>query len=205
MSAFTLQGSLTLWRQRVNTRRRLLAHALKMVAKRKRQIAAAAAAQRPTIMFDSVTVGNMPASAPAVAGYTSGLFPTWPHLAALFPHARRLSIAVSSAHDAECLDVEPGDATPAVAAGWVKRQQARGIKRPVIYASRDNMPAVLAALQAAGIPRSAVRLWSAHYTFHEHICSPACGARFTADATQWTDKAIGRSLDQSKVDPSFWA
>jgi hypothetical protein len=159
MSAFTLQGSLTLWRQRVNTRRRLLAHALKMVAKRKRQIAAAAAAQRPTIMFDSVTVGNMPASAPAVAGYTS----------------------------------------------WVKRQQARGIKRPVIYASRDNMPAVLAALQAAGIPRSAVRLWSAHYTFHEHICSPACGARFTADATQWTDKAIGRSLDQSKVDPSFWA
>lgn len=159
----------------------------------------------PTVMYDSVTVSQIPAGARAVAGYTTGKFPTFPELVRQFPKARHLSIAVSSEHDAECLDVEPGDATPEVAAGWVKRQFARGIKRPVVYGSRDNIPAILAALAKAGIGRARVRVWSAHFTGVPHICGPkTCGASFTADAAQWNNRALGRNLDESRVSPGFW-
>lgn len=158
-------------------------------------------------MYDAVTVSEIPADAQAVAGYTSGNFPTWPELLKRFPHAHRLSIAINAGHDADCLDVEPGDATPADAAVWVKRQQARGVARPVLYASVSTMPTVLRELAAAGIHREHVRLWTAHYTGRAHLCSPACGFGFleTADATQWTDKALGRNLDESLCADTFFA
>lgn len=169
------------------------------------RIAALQAARVPSVMFDSVTLSAIPRDAPAVAGYVAGRFPTWLKLAVLFPRARRLSIAVASTQNADCLDIEPGDSTPQLAPGWVKRQQARGLAHPKVYASRNDMPQVLHALAAAGIPRAAVRVWSAHFNFTPHICGPhTCGASFQADGTQWTDKALGRNLDQSLLAPSFW-
>jgi hypothetical protein len=68
------------------------------------------------------------------------------------------------------------------------------------------MAAVLAALARAGIDRSQVRLWTAHYTGHAHLCTATCGFgfRWTADATQWTDRALGRNLDESVCTDSFF-
>lgn len=168
--------------------------------------AARAARRKPIVMYDAVTVSNIPADAPAVAGYVGGRFPTFATLVQRFPHAHRLSIAVASTQNAECVDREAGDVPTQLVPGWVKRQQARGIKRPVVYASVSEMAAVLRELAAAGIPRSAVRVWTAHYTFHEHRCTSACGFGFTgeADATQWTDRANGRSLDRSLCRPGFF-
>jgi hypothetical protein len=103
--------------------------------------------------------------------------------------------------------VEAGDATNAVVEGWLRRQHARGLKRPVIYTSVSNVRALSQMLAAAGFQHGReYKLWSAHFTFKPHLCSPACGfgMPFTADATQWTDKALGRSLDQSLVSPGFW-
>lgn len=155
------------------------------------------------IMYDSVTVSAIPSDARAVAGYVDGDWPTF-HLLGRFK-ANRLSIAVHSDADAACLDIEAGDATAGQAAGWVARQINRGQKTPVLYASRDTLPAVLRELRAAGIPRRQVRVWSAHYTDQPHICAPgSCGAAFTADATQWTDKALGRNLDESLLSDSFF-
>lgn len=162
---------------------------------------------RVTVMFDSITLDQIPASAPAVAGYVGGNWPTYNELASRFPGARRLSIAVSSREDAECLDVEPGDATPAVAAGWVKRQLARGVKKPVVYSSVSGMDALLAELARAGISRNQIRVWTAHYSFTPHLCGPhSCGQLHstTADATQWTDSALGRNLDESVTTLAFW-
>lgn len=209
-------ASLKLWRARKARYQRVLKRyqianqkAMNRIALREKQLKQidAKPAPGPTVMYDSVTLSAIPADAPAVAGYTSGRFPTFPQIPRRWPNAKHLSIAVSSTHDAECLDVEPGDATPAVAAGWVRRQQARGIKRPVVYCSVSAAPGLLATLAKAGISRSEIRLWTAHYTFREHRCSSACGFGFTgtADATQWTDKALGRNLDQSLVGPGFWA
>lgn len=160
----------------------------------------------PTVMFDSINLAAIPADAPAVAGYVGGAWPTFRDIPTRFPEARHLSIAVNSTQDAECLDVEPGDATPATAPGWVKRQQARGVRQPVIYCSVSQARTVLAELERHGIRRGDIRLWTAHYTHIPHRCTSACGFGMsgTADATQWTDKSRGRSLDESLCGPRFF-
>jgi hypothetical protein len=149
------------------------------------------------VMYDSITVGDIPASAPAVAGYAGGAWPTFHELAGRFPRAHRLSIAVNSGEDADCLDIENGDATPAEAPGWFHRQKARGVDRPCFYASLSVMPAVVAALGRAGIQRHEYRLWAAHYTYVPHI-EPGY------DACQWTDRALGRNLDESLCVDDFF-
>ena len=157
-------------------------------------------------MADSVTPANLPLKGyDAYAGYTSGLFPTFPvlreMLAGLGVHL--LSIAIDAAHDADCLDVENGDATNAQAPGWVMRQQKRGEQRPVVYTSASNAAALIETLRSHGIARSQVRLWSAHYGHGKHICGPGHCQYPQADGTQWTDSAPGNG--GSKIDESLLA
>jgi hypothetical protein len=151
-------------------------------------------------MFDSVTPGNLPPGADAYAGYADGRFANLTALRARFPGKRILEIAVFASTDAEAADCETGDMTPFQVPGWVKRQQARGVHRPVVYASISVMPSVLAALGGAGIARSEVRLWSAHYGAGKHICTGM-------DGTQWTDTAAGTGsslVDESLLLPDFF-
>lgn len=157
------------------------------------------------VMYDSTEVATIPGSAPAVAGYVGGHWPTFSELVGRWPHAHRLSIAVNAGEDAECLDVENGDATPAEAPAWVRRQLERGVHKPVVYGSVSVIPQIEAALHAAGIDRSEYRVWAAHYTYVPHICGSHCGLTHAADATQWTDRALGRNLDESLCADSFFA
>lgn len=160
------------------------------------------------VMYDSVDLGQVPADAQAVAGYVGGRWPTAAQIPGRFPRARLLTIAVSAGEDADCLDIETGDATPGDAAGWYGRQKARGVTRPCLYASAGLMESgVVPAIRAAGIARPAVRLWSAHYTGSAHICGPgSCGLMSVpADGTQWTDRALGRDLDASVLAANFFA
>lgn len=156
-------------------------------------------------MFDDTEVGLIPADAKAVAGYVDGHWPTFGAVKAQWPNAKHLGIAVFASDNAECLDCEPGDATPVQAPAWVKRQAARGVKRPVVYTSVSQAQYLLDVLANSGVPRSAIRLWTAHYTGTAHRCTPACGFGFksTADATQFTDHSGGRSLDESLCAPDF--
>jgi hypothetical protein len=157
-------------------------------------------------MYDAVTPSNIPASAAYVAGYVGGLWPTYTTLLKQFPRATILSIAINSSENAECLDVETGDATIADIPAWVKRQLSDKVYRPVIYSSVANMGNVLSTLAANNISRQSVRLWSAHYSNGNHICGPSsCGqVRQDMDGTQWTDNANGKSLDQSSLDSNFF-
>ena len=158
-------------------------------------------------MYDSVTVSEIPKNAAAVAGYVGGAWPTYPVLVKQFPKAHKLSIAIAASEDADCLDIEPRDATPAQAAAWVRRQHARGKRLPVVYTSAAYLQALVDVLAEAKLKHGRdYKIWSAHYTFAAHLCSPACGfgIRVTADATQWTDKALGRNLDESLCSPSFF-
>lgn len=147
-------------------------------------------------MQDSIDV-NQFTNPKAVAGYTSGFWPTYPTLEKIYPDLPKLSYAVTASHDADALDVEPGDATPGEAAAWVRRQKARGVKKPAVYASVSMMPAVMAALSGAGISRSEYRVITAHYNGIAHRCTDTCGFGFhgEADATQYTDHGYGRNLD----------
>lgn len=155
----------------------------------------------PERMFDAVTLSNIPPNPPAVAAYKDGLYANVDEARKRFPHARIVPIAVFASHVGEALDIETGDATPTQAPAWVKRQKARGVKRPIVYANLSTMPAVLKALSAQGIKRSDVRVWTAHYTGHSHLCGKECGAGFTADATQWSTNS---RYDESLCSPRFW-
>jgi peptidoglycan hydrolase-like protein with peptidoglycan-binding domain len=153
-------------------------------------------------LYDDTVVSLIPSNATAVAGYVNGLYANLTALRARFPHAHILDIAVTASHDATCLDIETGDATNAQAVGWTKRQHARGLKYPILYTSAGNAQALINTLAANGIARSTYRLWSAHYTGRAHICGSDGYPK--ADGTQFTDKALGRSLDESLIDSSFF-
>jgi hypothetical protein len=151
-------------------------------------------------MLDSITVANLPAGADAYLGYVDGRYANAAEVKAKFPGKTVLTIAVFSVDNAEAADCEPGDMLPTQLPGWVKRQQARGVHRPVLYASISAMATVKATLAAAGIARSQVRLWSAHYGLGKHICPGM-------DGTQWTDKtpgAGGSLVDESVLLDDFF-
>jgi hypothetical protein len=162
----------------------------------------------PRKMFDSVTVSEIPTDAPAAAGYVGGSWPTFANgsLRQRCPHSRLVSIAVASSHNAECLDVEPGDASPADAPAWVRRQHARGVERPAVYAAASEMNHVLEELDDADIHPDEYRIFTAHTGAGKHVCGPgSCGLlSVKAHATQWTFESGGRNLDESVVRPSFW-
>jgi len=156
-------------------------------------------------MFDDTNPNLIPKDALAVAGYVNGNYITWHTVLNKFPKAKHLAIAVTAGVDAECLDVERGDAIPSQAPAWVKRQITRGVHRPVVYTSASAVPVLLNALAKAGIHREDIRLWTAHYTGRAHICGPSCGfGNFNADATQYTDRYAGKSLDASICGPNFF-
>lgn len=158
-------------------------------------------------MYDSVNLADIPSSAGAVAGYVNGKWATYPLLAAKFPKALRLSISVNAEGDAECLDVEPLDATNAQAPEWFRRQKTlRPTHKPKLYTSLSNVMALVGVMTAAGIHPDEYQIWSAHYTHTAHLCGPSCGfgLNFTVAATQYTDIALARNLDASLVSAGFF-
>jgi len=149
-------------------------------------------------MYDDVTISLIPPSAKAVAGYVNGQYANFSALKTRFPNAKHVSIATDAAFNADCLDVETGDATPAQAPAWVARQlKLKPNVKPKVYANRSTMPSVKAALMQAGFHPGDVLLWVAEYTYKAHIPNGF-------DACQWTDQALGRSLDASMCKASFF-
>lgn len=159
-------------------------------------------------MADSIVPGNLPPY-PAYLGYVDGKWPTAPAIRKAHPAARLLTLTVTGAtDDADGCDQEAGDLGPNTAAMWLKRQLLAGKKRPVLYASRDDVPLTLSILAPLGTGRADIRILSAHYGQGEHICSPAaCGASFTADGTQYSDTAPGlngTTIDLSILNDDFF-
>jgi hypothetical protein len=164
-------------------------------------------------MFDTAYNDQFPPGAAAYAAYVDGGIgnqPNYAFIVASFPKAQHLSITLFG-NNADALDVEAGAATPSQVPGWVDTQRKRGIQRPVVYASASTMNGeVLSVLSQAGIARSTVRLWTAHYDVGQHICGPtSCGAlSVNADGTQWTPNAVvdGHTLvlDESQLVENFF-
>lgn len=154
-------------------------------------------------MLDSIYPQNLPDGADAYLGYAGGDWPTFTELQKRFPHAHLLNMAIAADEDATGCDMEARDLTVAEVPGWVRRQQARKVWRPVVYASASRMGDCVLALTAAGIRRAQVRLLSAHYESGKHICGPkTCKTRNCppCDGTQWRDDAPG--LNGTKIDES---
>lgn len=146
------------------------------------------------LMYDSVTPSVIPGSAPAVAGYVSGQWPTFFSLPSLFPHSVLISIAPQATEKAKCLDVEPGDAVIQQVYGWVEKRLRAGAYLPCVYSSLSEW--LLIKPFVAHIPRSLFLEWDADWTNTYHL-----DAGF--DATQWTSHALNRNIDGSAVTVRF--
>lgn len=161
-------------------------------------------------MFDTALNNQFPGGAAAYAAYVDGSLgnqPNYAYIVSAFPDAQHLSIALFAVDNADALDVESGASAPSDIPAWYARQVARGIQRPVVYASASTMnDSILPVLSQAGIARAKTRLWTAHYDVGEHICGPdSCGAlSVNADGTQWTSSAMGLVLDQSLLTDDFF-
>lgn len=147
-------------------------------------------------MFDTITPSTVPGDARVLAGYLPpSSWPDYNDLVRGFPHAKVKSIAVAHYVAADCLDIEPGDASPSAAPGWYRAQRARGIK-PCLYTSLSGWPAVYSYMDGAGISRSSYWKWEAHYTYSAGIDSGF-------DGTQWTDRSRNSNLDESTITLAF--
>ena len=148
---------------------------------------------RPYLIYDSVTPSQIPAHH-AVATYATGGYAV---PAAQVAGRRTVLWIDTNGSDprAQALDVEPGDATPPVAAAWARAKlSADPSALARIYTMRSEWPAVQAAI--AALPahmRAHVRYWIADPTGVPHIVPGS-------DATQWY---WGHSYDISTATPRF--
>lgn len=135
-------------------------------------------------------------TAPAVAAYIAGnSWPTYgPYAAArpdLVASGRLVSITLTAGARARCLDIESGGASAGQAPGWFKYRADATHGLPILYTFAANVQHTIDVMTSAGIPRSAYLVWSAHYTYTAHICSPATCGFPQADGTQFTDRVAG--------------
>lgn len=125
-----------------------------------------------TTMYDAVNANNIPTGAQGVAGYVDGKYAWTDAEWALFPDAYKVRITVFGAADADCIDVENGDATPQTAASWLDSHP-----NGLVYFSLDSQSAVDTA--CAG---KTYRKWIANWTNVPHLVPGSV-------ATQWTSNA----------------
>lgn len=147
----------------------------------------------PYLIYDSVIPSALPANHVA-ASYATGPFAASPSQLA----GRKTVVWIDtngSDPAASALDVEPGDATPSVAASWARQrlsEHPHAVAR--IYTNISEWAAVKASV--AGLPhkmQARVRWWIADPTGVAHLVPGS-------DATQWY---WGSSYDISTATPRF--
>jgi hypothetical protein len=147
----------------------------------------------PYLMYDSVTPSALPSGQPVAAYADGGYAASAPQLTG---HSSVLWIDTNGTDpSANVLDVEPGDASPAVAAQWV---DARLTEHPdsvaIVYTMLSDWEQVKDGV--GDLPswmQSHVRYWIADPTGVPHLVPGS-------SATQWD---WGTSVDISTANPNF--
>ncbi len=147
---------------------------------------------RPYLIYDSVTPGAIPAHH-LVATYATGGYAV-PASQVVGRQVLWIDTNGSDPH-ASALDIEPGDATPVMAANWVRAKLSadpHALAR--LYTMQSEWPAVQAAVATLpGHMRSQVRYWIADPTGVPHMVPGA-------SATQWY---WGSHYDITTATPHF--
>lgn len=153
-----------------------------------------------TTLYDSTVAADIPASAPAVAGYMDGAYDNYAELVKIHPGKPVVGITVLGGFlpGTRVADVETGDLTPASGASWARAMlQVR--RRPTLYYAKSSGPAVAAALAAEGISTASVDFWVADWTGSPHMVPGSV-------ATQWADPATsGGHYDLSEAADAWLA
>jgi hypothetical protein len=148
---------------------------------------------KPSTIYDSVTASSIPAGADA-AVYADGSYQAT--TASVAGHKHVLWIDTNGSRtDASVLDVEPGDATPAGAAAWVKAKlTATPHATAIVYTFKSDWAPTIAAIDTLPASmQSHVKYWIADPTGTPHILPGAA-------ATQWY---WGANYDISNAQPGF--
>jgi peptidoglycan hydrolase-like protein with peptidoglycan-binding domain len=138
---------------------------------------------------DSIYVSLLLGGLPVYAGYNYGTFSNWTALSARFGAVAKLvsiTPVVQGTAASMCLDIEPGNASPAQAPEFQRQGNHAGALKPWYYCSAGDAQAVISALAGAGFARDTYFLWTAHW-IGRHICAPAVCGYPAADATQYQD------------------
>ncbi|MEU0795366.1 hypothetical protein ABZ342_35335 [Amycolatopsis sp. NPDC005961] len=138
-------------------------------------------------MYDAVTAANIPAGAQMVAGYIDKIqLEPWSAADwARFPNAVKVTIVKkASTNDGHVLDVEPGDAGPGEAPGWVRMRRAAGAD-PTIYCNLSTWPTVRSAFSSAGVAEP--HYWIAHYNGDPAIPDGAIAKQYRGDVAPGYD------------------
>ena len=155
--------------------------------------AAAAKKLKPYQIYDSVTPGALP-TGKAAAVYSNGAYAA--SASQMAHHKNVLWIDTNGSNpNANVLDVEPGDATPAGAAAWVQqRLTAHPHDVAIVYTMMSAWGDV--KTNVGHLPswmQHKVRYWIADPTGNEHVVPGS-------DATQWY---WGQSIDITTANPSL--
>ena len=153
----------------------------------------AAAPPRPYEIYDSVTPSAIPAHH-QVATYATGGYAVSPSQVAGRGNVLWIDTRGTDPK-AAALDVEPGDATPSVAANWAwHKLHAADNSVAIIYTMRSEWAATKAAVNTLpGHMRSHIRWWIADPTGYNHVVPGA-------SATQWY---WGSNYDITTANPGF--
>lgn len=150
---------------------------------------------KPYYIYDSVTPQDIPAEHHTVATYINGRYKASPSDVAGRHKVLWIDTTGGDPSAADVLDVEPGDATPVIAAHWAyQRLHHDPNAQCCIYTMRSLWPAVRAAVHhlPSGMGDH-VQWWIADPTGHPHLVPGS-------DATQWY---WGSHFDISTANPGF--
>lgn len=125
--------------------------------------------------YDGITPEALPRGAAIYASYIDGHWPNFHKLAGLFPGAIHLSIAADPAHDADILDCETGDATPAQCPDWVNRQRARGAPG-IVYSNTSTWPQIVYQFNSRRLPTPL--WWGAQYDGKAQMLPGSIGKQY---------------------------
>jgi hypothetical protein len=148
---------------------------------------------QPYLIYDSVEPFTVPAGQP-VATYADGPFAVSPYEVA--GHGQVLWIDTNGGDpQASALDVEPGDATPGIAAQWVlQKLTAQPSASAILYTTLAEWPEVQYAIGTLpSSMQSHVKYWVADPDGIPHMVPGA-------SATQWY---WGSTYDISTAEPGF--
>ena len=149
-------------------------------------------------MYDDVNLSLIPREPHAIIAYINGDEPTLEQARKDFPHARILEMSVRGIVPAQAYDIERFDYTPDDVPELYKVAQEAGIWRPCFYGQLSGtMPAIRAKLNTVITARADVRLLVASWDG-----VPIVPAGY--DGKQFTDRALGRSLDESLLLDTFF-
>lgn len=152
------------------------------------------------VMYDAVDAADVPSSGfDLLAGYTNGLYQSYPTLKTRFPHALVVRIDVLNHPGAgQVLDIEQGDARPDEAPDWFDKSLKAGVHRPTLYYSSSAHHEVKAAMGSRHYDA-----WIASYGVSH--CPIASDATCNVVAWQKIDHGPnGENIDISDVFDDSW-